>query len=130
MGYPGPPPWPPPDYFSQGPPPPPPRNTADLTVSIIVMILTVIACGGGAVMGLFSVAFLDYCPPESCSADGAVTAALATVAIAGLIGLTGLILTIVRLTTRKTAWQFAVGTLAAVVAVFFLGALAYTAAVS
>ena len=130
MANPGLPSWPPPDYFSQWPPPPPARSTADVAISIIVMILTVLACGGGAIMGLFSVAFLDYCPPESCSADRAVTAAIGTVAAAGLIGMAGLILTTVRLTTRKSGWPFAVGTLAAVIAVFFLGAFAYTAAVS
>ena len=81
-------------------------------------------------MGLFSLAFLDNCPPESCSVDGAVTAVMGTLAIAALVGLVGLILTIVRLTARKTAWQFAVGTLTACVAVFFFGAIAYTAAVS
>lgn len=94
------------------------------------MVLTVLVCGGAGVMGLFSLAFLDYCPPESCSVDGAVTTVMGTLAIAALVGLVGLILTIVRLTARKTAWPFAVGTLASCVAVFFLGAVAYTAAVS
>lgn len=126
MGYPGPPPWPP----QQWPPPVPPRNPADVTISIIVMILTVLICGAGAVMGLFSLAFLDYCPPESCSADGAVTSVMTTVAIAVLIGLAGVIVTIVRLGARKRAWPFAVGALAGCIAVFFLGTFAYTAAVS
>ena len=120
MGYPGPP-WP--------PPPPPQRNAADVTVSIIVMIITVFTGGAGAVMGLFSLAFLDHCPPETCSADAAVTVAMTTVGIAALIALTGLILTIARLGARKRGWPFAVGTLAAMLVVFFLGAMAYTVAV-
>lgn len=93
------------------------------------MIITVLAGGAGGVMGFFSVAFLDYCPPESCSANGAVAAAMTTVGVAALIALTGLILTITRLGARKKAWPFAVGTLGAMLAVFFLGAMAYTVAV-
>ena len=89
-----------------------------------------LATGAGAVMGFFSLAFLDYCPPATCSADGAVTAVMATIAAAAGVVLTGLILTITRLGTRKTAWPFAVGALAVLVAVFLLGAMAYTAAVS
>lgn len=122
MGYPTPPPgW---------TPPPPRRNTADVTVSVIVTVLTVLIGAAGAVMGLFSLAFLDHCPPATCSVDGAVTTATATVGIAGLAGVSGSVVTIIRLVAHKKAWPFAVGTLAVVLAVFFLGTIAYTAAVS
>ena len=70
------------------------------------------------------------CPPETCSVEGAVSASMTTVAIAALVGLVGIVTTIVRLAARKRAWPFAVGTLAACVGVFFAGALAYTGAVS
>lgn len=133
MGYPTPP-WPPPPGVQPWPPawqplPPPPRNAADVTISILLMIMTVLVGGVGAVMGLMSVAFLDYCPPESCSVNGAVTTAMMTVGIAALIVLTGVILTISRLVARKPGWPFALGTLAACLGVFFLGAVAYTAVV-
>lgn len=94
------------------------------------MVATVLVVGAGAVMGFFSLAFLDHCPPATCSVDGAVTASMTTVAIAGLTALAGLIVTIVRLVTRKTAWPFGVGTLTLCVAVFALGTFAYAAAVS
>ena len=119
MGYPLPP-----------PPPPPPRNAADVTVSVVVIVMTVLAVCGGAFMGLFSVAFLDHCPPPTCSAEGAVTASLTAVVVAGLLAVAGIITTIVRLATRKTAWPFAVGTLVLCAGAFLLGAIAYTAAVS
>ena len=45
------------------------------------------------------------------------------------LGLTGLIVTIARLGARKKAWPFAVGTMTAMLVVFFLGAMAYTVAV-
>lgn len=121
MGYPQPPYW---------PPAPPPRNTTDVVISVIVLVLTVVIGGAGAVMSLFSLAFLDYCPPATCSVDGAVTAVLMTIAVAALTGLTGLIVTIIRLGQRKAAWPFAAGTLAVCVLVFLCGAIAYTAAVS
>lgn len=123
MGYPTPPPY-------WAPPPPPPRNTTDVTVSVIVLVLAVILGGAASVMGFFSLAFLDYCPPQTCSVDGAVTAVLATIAIAAVIALTGLVATVVRLVQRKTAWPFAVGTLTTMIAVFLVGAIAYTAVVS
>ena len=123
MGYP-----PPPPYW--GPPPPPPRNTTDVAISVIVLVLTVLLGGAASVMGFFSLAFLDYCPPATCSVDGAVTAVLATIAIAAVSVLTGLIITIVRLGQRKTAWPLAVGTLGLLMVVFFVGAIAYTAVVS
>jgi hypothetical protein len=125
------PPWPgypPPPY--RIPPPSAPRNAGDLTASIITMVFTVLLVGAGAMMGLFSLAFLDHCPPETCSVDGAVTASTSTVVIAGLIAVAGIITTIVRLVQRKAAWPFAIGTLVLCLAVFFLGAMAFTAAVS
>lgn len=121
MGHPG--------YWTPPPPAPPPRKTTDVTISVIVLVLTVFIGGAGAVMGLFSLAFLDYCPPATCSVDAAVTAVVLTVAVAALIGLVGLIVTIVRLGQRKTAWPFAVGTMAGCIVVLFAGAVAYTAAV-
>lgn len=121
MGFPGAPPW---------PVQPPPRSAGDLTASILVMVFTALAVGGGAVMGFFSLAFLDYCPPETCSAEGAVVAITSAVGIAGLVAAAGIVTTIVRLARRKTAWPFALGTLALCLVVFLLGGLAYTAAVT
>jgi hypothetical protein len=111
-------------------PPPPRTNSADLTVSILLIVLTVLTVGAGSLMGVFSLAFLDNCPPQTCSVDGAVSASMTTVAIAALVGLAGIVTTIVRLATRKRAWPFAIGTLGACIAVFLVGALAYTGAVS
>lgn len=93
------------------------------------MVATVLTVGAGAVMGVFSVAFLDHCPKPRCSAEGAVTASMTTVGVAALVGLAGIITTIVRLSRRKRSWPFALGTLAACMAVFVVGAFFYGAAV-
>jgi hypothetical protein len=94
------------------------------------MVVTVLIVCFGAVMGFLSLAFLDHCPPATCSVGGAVTASMTTVGIAGLTAVAGIITTIVRLVNRKVSWPFAVGTLALCVAIFFFGAIAFQAAVS
>lgn len=121
MGYPVPPPYPYPYR--------PPRNAADMTVSIIAMVLTVLLGGLASVMGLFSLAFLDHCPPATCSVDGAVMSVMGALGIAAVVGLTGVVLTIVAISRRKTSWPFAVGTLVLCLLVLFGGAVAYTLAV-
>jgi hypothetical protein len=125
MGYPGHPPYP--GY----PPPPakPPRSTADLTISIILMVLTVVVGAGGAFMGLLMLAFLDYCPPETCSVEGAVTSVLTAVAAAALVVIAGIIVTIITLVRRKPGWPFALGTFVLCMAVLFIGGVAFFAAV-
>src|SRR6185436_10175405 len=65
MGHPG---YPPPRL------PKPPIASTDLWVSSGALIVTVAFGVVAATMGLFSLAFLDYCPPESCSAEGATMA--------------------------------------------------------
>lgn len=124
MGYPGYAPYP-------GYPPPaePPRSAADLTISIILMVSTVIVGACGAFLGLFSLAFLDHCPPATCSVEGAVTSLLSALAIMALVGLAGIVVTIVQLARRKRGWPFAAGTLVLCLVVLFFGGLAYVAAV-
>lgn len=106
-----------------------PVAAADLTISIIALVLTVLLGVGAAVMGLFLVAFIDYCPPETCSIDGAVTAVGTALMIAFAVGLAGTVVTIVQLVRRRLAWPFAVGTLALCGVVCVLGGVGYGAAV-
>ncbi len=101
-----------------------------MAISVIAMVFTVAIGGIGSLMALSGLAFLDHCPPPTCSPQGAVNAVTTTILAVALVGLVGLILTIIRLAGRKPAWPFALGTLTAVVAVFVLGAIGYGAAVS
>jgi hypothetical protein len=85
-----------------GPPmPAKPRARGDLVISMVAMVLTVLLGAAAAVMGLFSLAFLDYCLPESCSVDGAVTAVGTALTVAFVVGLIGLVVTIVALVRRS-----------------------------
>ncbi|MBX7434506.1 hypothetical protein JDV09_20730 [Mycobacterium sp. Y57] len=126
MGYPY------PGYPGYGHPPParPQRSGADMAISITVLVFIVALGGIAAVMGLFSVAFIDHCPPATCSIEGAVTAVFTSLLVAGGIGVAGVVLTIVQLVRRRTAWPFAVATLALCLMTLFVGAVGYVAAVS
>ncbi|HKP41082.1 hypothetical protein [Mycobacterium sp.] len=120
MGYPS---YPPPQ------PPKPPVATHDLLISIGALVLTLALGVVAGAMGLFSLAFLDYCPPESCSVDGAVNAVGMALIIAFGIGVVGLALTIIQLARRKPGWPFAVGTFVLCAVAIFLGGVGYAAAV-
>ena len=106
-----------------------PRARGDLVISVVALVLTVLLGAAAAVMGLFSLAFLDYCPPETCSADGAVTAVGTALMVAFVVGLIGLVVTIVALVRRSLAWPFAVGTLVLCGVICVFGGVGYAAAV-
>jgi hypothetical protein len=111
------------------PPPKSPIATANLWVSIGALVLTVVFGVVAATMGLFSLAFLDYCPPETCSAEGAATAVGTALLAAFAIGVVGLGVTVILLVRRKTAWPFAVGALVLCVIAVGLGGVGYVMAV-
>jgi len=121
MGYPS---------YPAPPPSKPPIPTTDLVISIGALIVTVAFGVVAAAMGLFSVAFLDYCPPESCSADGAVTAVGIALLAAFAIGVVGLVVTVVQLVRRKPGWPFAVATFVLCAVAVVLGGVGYALAVS
>src|SRR5215211_7702559 len=110
-------------------PPKPPIATADIAVSIGALILTVAFGVVAAAMGLFLLAFLDYCPPESCSAEGAVTAVGTALFAAFAIGVVGLVVTVIQLYRRKPGWPFAVATFVLCALAVVLGGVGYTMAV-
>jgi hypothetical protein len=107
----------------------PPVSPADLWISISALVLTVLMGITAAVLGVFSLAFLDYCPPETCSADHAVSAVATALLIAAVIGTAGLAVTIAQLVRRKPAWPFAVATLVLCTVACFFGAVGYAVAV-
>ena len=84
--------------------PKPPITTADLAVSIGALIFAVVLGVVAAAMGLFSLAFLDYRPPASCSAEGVATAVGTALLAAFAIGVVGLAVTVIQLNRRKAGW--------------------------
>jgi drug/metabolite transporter (DMT)-like permease len=120
MGYPA---------GSRSRPPKPPMSGPDLAVSISALVLTVMLGIAAAVFGMFSLAFLDHCPPESCSAEDAVTSVATALVIAVAIGIAGLAATIIALYRRMRAWPFAIATLVLCLIAFVLGGVGYAVAV-
>lgn len=110
-------------------PPKPPASGADIAVSVVVLILTALFGAVAGFFGIFSLAFIDHCPPATCSIDGAVTSVMMSLGIALLIGVAGLVATIVQLVRRKRGWPIAVGTLVLCVLTVFLGGVGYVMAV-
>lgn len=110
-------------------PPKPPASGGDIAVSVTALILTVLLGAVASFFGLFSLAFLDSCPPATCSVDGAVTAVMTALGIAAVIGVVGLVMTVVQLFRRKRSWPFAVATLALCTITVFLGGVGYVMAV-
>ncbi len=109
--------------------PKPPVSGGDVAVSVTALILTVLLGAVAAFFGLFSLAFLDSCPPATCSVDGAVTAVMTGLGIAAVIGVVGLVVTVVQLIRRKRGWPFAVATLVLCTIAVFLGGVGYVMAV-
>lgn len=122
-------PGPPPQYPYLYPPQAPQRSVADLVMSIVMLVLAVAVGGLGAFMGLFMLAFLDHCPPQTCSVQGAVSAVLVSIGIVGAVVVVCLIVTVVALIRRKPGWPFALGALLGAIAVYGVGFLAFVSAV-
>ncbi|OZF50721.1 hypothetical protein CH293_14385 [Rhodococcus sp. 14-2470-1b] len=101
----------------------------DVAVSVTALVFTVMLGGLALLVGVFSLAFLDHCPPETCSVDGAVTAVGVALGAAGLVGVVGVVTTLVRLARRRTAWPFAIGTLVMCMLTCMAGVVGYAAAV-
>jgi hypothetical protein len=115
--------------YPQPRPAKPPIATTDLTISIGALVLTVGLGVVAAVMGLFSLAFLDNCPPASCSAQGAATAVGIALLAAFAIGVVGLVVTVIQLNRRKPGWPVAVATFLLCAIAVVLGGVGYATAV-
>ncbi|MBI5339385.1 MAG: hypothetical protein HZB45_17070 [Mycolicibacterium rufum] len=111
------------------PRPPAPRSGADVAISIVFLVLTGVLGAAAVFFGVFSLAFLDHCPPETCSVDGAVNAVFTALLVAAGVGVVGLVLTVVALIRRATAWPYALATFALCALTLFLGGVGYGAAV-
>ncbi|WP_046301265.1 MULTISPECIES: hypothetical protein [unclassified Mycobacterium] len=111
------------------PPPKPPISRGDLAGSVSALVLTFVGGAVAAVLGLFMMAFTDYCPPATCNIDAGVTAIMTGFAAAAAVGAIGTAVTIVRLVRRHRAWPYAVATLVLTAVACAVGIGGYLAAV-
>jgi hypothetical protein len=100
-----------------------------VVLSTLVLVVAAVLVAMGVFFGVFSVAFLDDCSPPRCRADDAWLAVGSALIAAVVLGLLGLVVTIVRLTRRRAAWPFASMALLLVVLALAAGVVGYVAAV-
>lgn len=97
--------------------------------SVAALVCAGAVVGIGVFAGLFLLAFLDYCPAPRCSADGAFAAVGIALLAAVVLGIAGLVVSITRLSRRRTAWPYAVGTMVLCLVAVLLGGVGYFVAV-
>lgn len=101
----------------------------DTVATVVLLVLAAAIWALGSLLMFFMLAFLDYCPEETCSVDGATTSVLSGIGIATAVGVVGLVATIVQKARGRHGWPFALGTLLlvpatlAVAVVFFADAV-------
>ena len=110
------------------PAPRPTRSVPDLVISVALLVMTVVLIATAALAGLFLLAFLDHCPPQACSVQGAVNAVMTALLAAAAVGLLGSGATVIALVRRTSAWPYALGTLALCAVSVFLGGVGFSAA--
>ncbi len=110
-------------------PPAPARSTGDVLASVVLWAASLLMLFAGGAVGLFFLMFIDYCPPATCSVDGAVTAVFSGLAAALAALVTSVVIGSLRLARRRRAWPFALAGLGAVVLLFAAGLGAGFAAV-
>ena len=101
----------------------------DIAASIVLLVVAWALFACYAVIGLFLLAFIDGCPPESCSTDDAFDA----LAIAGLGIVAALVVlsiwAVVRMVRRRRSWWVGVFGILAVAVGAAIGIVGYGAAV-
>jgi uncharacterized BrkB/YihY/UPF0761 family membrane protein len=112
-----------------GSPPSAQRRTWDVVVSVAALVVAAVIIATGVLVGVYALAFLDSCYAPRCSESAAWTAVVAPLVAADVVGLAGMAATIVRLSRRRPAWPFALGTLVVAVIVLAAGAVGYSVAV-
>ncbi|MQY29826.1 hypothetical protein [Nocardia aurantia] len=98
-------------YPYPGPPPggtTPPVIGWDVAVSVCLLVVSFLGCSMVTLAGLFLFAFADYCPPETCHPDRAVTWLGLGLALSAVALVIGSVAVTVSVTRRRISWPVAV----------------------
>ncbi|BBG01097.1 hypothetical protein C8E95_6315 [Pseudonocardia autotrophica] len=101
----------------------------DVALSGIALALTGMLVALGVFGGIFLMAFLDYCPPKTCSSSRILVSVAGSLVVAAAAGIAGLAMTVLRIVERRVSWPFALITLAIVATAIGFGAADYTSAI-
>lgn len=101
----------------------------DVTLSGTALALAGILVALGVFGAVFLVAFLDHCPPRTCSSSQLFVSVGCSLVVAVAAGVAGLAMTVLRVVERRISWPFAVATLVVVGAAIAIGAADYTSVI-
>jgi len=107
----------------------PPPDRSDVVLSTVLLVISAIGWATAAGMEFFAMAFTDYCPAETCSADRAFLSIAVGLSAAAALVVIGAVLAIIRIIRRRLGWPFAAATLLLSVAAEVLGFVGYVVAV-
>ncbi len=79
----------------------------DVVLTIVLWLVNAAVLGVAAFATIFLLAFIDYCPPQSCSVEGAFGGAGIGALLAILVSLIGLVVGIILMVRRRIAWWVA-----------------------
>lgn len=96
-------------------------SVGDIVVSILLWCCMPALLLTAALLDLSFLMFIDVCPPETCSVNGAISAVVVSGTCAFLVMLASIVWGIVRLVRRRLAWPVALGGLLLVIAALMLG---------
>ncbi|MGN6125964.1 MAG: hypothetical protein ACTHON_05325 [Humibacter sp.] len=81
----------------------------DIVLSIVVWVMTGALIGIATFVALFGLAFIDYCPPASCSANGALLSLMVAGVASVVVALAGLAGGLVLIVQHRISWWVTVG---------------------
>ncbi|MGB6209375.1 hypothetical protein [Mycobacterium sp.] len=106
-----------------------PTDKSDVVATTVLLVLGAFVWAGAACMELFVMAFTDYCPAQTCSADRAFTSITVGLSAAAALVVLGAVVAILRIVRRRSGWPFAAAALVLSIAAEVLGLVGYVAAV-
>lgn len=101
----------------------------DAALSGAALAVTGMLVALGVFGAVFLVAFLDYCPPRTCSSSAVLVSVGGSLVVAAAAGIAGLAMTVLRVVERRPAWPFALATLAVTCSAVVFGAVHYASAI-
>jgi hypothetical protein len=107
----------------------PVRARWDVALSVVLLAVAAVGWVAAAGMQFLLLAFTDYCPPERCSVQRAVTSVMVSVSVAAALAIIGSVFTITRMVRGRPGWPYAAATLTLSVVAEVLGVVGYVAAV-
>ncbi|HEY9302668.1 MAG TPA: hypothetical protein VIO95_00075 [Mycobacterium sp.] len=100
-----------------------------MVLSTVLVVISGVCWVAAAGMELFAMAFTDYCPTQTCSADRASASILVALFVAAALIVVGAVVATIRIIRRRLGWPFPAAALVLSIAAEIVGFVGYMAAV-